>query len=381
MLSFDSLLPFGKFLGGVLQLESSVSLTYAPKAGTDCLIVRALSSYSGDRAPRFRIALTADGQTEPFYESHNYCIGKNGSYTRQSWRTPPLFLPGMTLTVHLEVPIGTVLSVKDFGLSQDVGSRAWCAGPRHNAHLGFWGLAPDNTMPAFELAATSGFPSCIVVPKVTLDGVLVCIHDDTINRTARDPAGRAPDEPIYVWDKTYSELMEWEYGSYKNEIYKGAKIPLLSEFFDLCAKTGMFPMFSTHPGLTKDQWKQVRSMLECRGLLKNFHIKSFDLDVLQSAYSIFGTDIDGYTYDNRLWDPTLIDTFKNSGIKIDACRAGIEIPFAHYTEEIAKAITDAGLFAAAYRIKRQDFDEYQRLISWGVTEFTEDYHCSMGLNY
>ena len=238
MLSFDSLLPFGQFRDGVLQLGTSVSLTYAPKAGTDCLLVRALSSYAGECAPRLRIALTADGQSEPFYESHDYCIGKNGAYTRQSWRTPPLFLPGMMLTVHMEIPAGTVLSVKDFGISQDVGARAWQGGLRHNAHLGFWGLAPDNTMPAFELAAACGFPSCIVVPKVTKDGVLVCIHDDTINRTARDTTGRAPDDPIYVWDKTYSELMEWEYGSYTNEIYKNVKIPLLSDFFDLCAKTG-----------------------------------------------------------------------------------------------------------------------------------------------
>ena len=52
-----------------------------------------------------------------------------------------------------------------------------------------------------------------------------------------------------------------------------------------------------------------------------------------------------------------------------------------FAEEIAKEITDAGYFASAWNIKRRKFSEYERLISWGVTEFTEDYHCSMGLNY
>ena len=143
----------------------------------------------------------------------------------------------------------------------------------------------------------------------------------------------------------------------------------------------MKPMFSTHPGLTVDQWKQVRSMLECRGLLRNFHIKSFKIDVLQTAYFVFGTDIDGYTYDVGTWEDSRIEVLKNTGIDSKACRVGIEIRFKDYTEQIAKKIREAGFFASAWDIWQRDFDEYERLISWGVNEFTEDYHCSMGLNY
>ena len=236
-------------------------------------------------------------------------------------------------------------------------------------------------MPAFELAAACGFPSCIVVPKITADGKIVCIHDDTINRTARDKDGNAPSEPIYVWDKTYTELCEWEYGSYKNRIYKGTRLPLLSDFFDLCARTGMRPMFSTHPGLTGEQWQEVKEMLERRGLLKLFHIKSFGIDILKTAYSVFGAEIDGYTYDIGKYDESKIPTLLESGIDAAACRVGMEVAFKDYTEEIANDIRKAGFFAAAWDIKRRDFSEYERLMSFGVTEFTEDNHCSMGLNY
>lgn len=140
-------------------------------------------------------------------------------------------------------------------------------------------------------------------------------------------------------------------------------------------------MFSTHPGLTVEQWEQVKDMLIRRGLLKNFHVKSFDMEILQKAYSVFGTDIDGYTYDIVKWDDSRINTFLNSGIDTKSCRVGIEVRFRDYTEQIAKDIISAGFFAAAWSIRRRDFEEYERLISWGVTEFTEDYHCSMGLNY
>lgn len=381
MISYDSLLKLGRLTSGILNIEKSFSISTAERPGAGCMLVVALSAFCGEKAPKICFSLTAPHESEPFYISHSYSMGKKNEYTRQSWRVPPMFLPGMLLTVSVTVPEGTVLNIKDFGTSADPGVRSFAGGLRHNAHLGFWGMAPDNTMPAFELAAASGFGSCIVVPKVTKDGVLVCIHDDTINKTARDSNGEPAKEKTFVWDKTYEELLEWEYGSYKNQIYKGTKIPLLSDFFDLCAKTGMCPMFSTHPGLTFEQWKEVRAMLECRQLLRKFHIKSFDIEILKTAYSVFGTDIDGYTYDRDKWGGNDAQEILDSGFDVKACRCGVEIPFKSYTKEIACEIRAAGLFAAAWNVPRCDFSEYERLISWGVSEFTEDYHCSIGLNY
>ena len=380
MISYSSLVPYGRVKDGILEISSSFSVS-ANKESAGCLLFEALCAYSGENIPKIRFCLTAKGQEKPFYKSHSYRVGKAEEYTMQEWRVPPMFLPDMTLTVCFDIPEGTTLYLKNFMATADNGAKSFSPYLRHNAHLGFWGLAPDNTMPAFELAAASGFSHCIVVPKVTADGVIVCIHDDTINRTARDKDGNAPTEPTYVWDKTYEELSHWEYGSYFNEIYRGVKLPRLSDFFDLCAKTGMSPMFSTHPALTVEQWQQVKGMLTLRGLLKKFHIKSFDINVLKTAYSVFGNEIDGYTFDIGGWKDSHIETLLNSGIDAKSCRVGIEIQFSDYTEEIANSIISAGFFASAWNIKRRDFAEYERLISFGVREFTEDYHCSMGLNY
>jgi len=381
MISYNSVLPYGREVNSVLQITESFFIEDECERSSGCVIVSALTSYNGENAPKIQYELRVDGDDNPIYTSHKYRIGKESEYARQTWRVPPLFLPQLKLTVRVEIPSGSTLFVRDFTTAHDIPSTSWNGGLRHNAHLGFWGLAPDNTMPAFELAAACGFPACIAVPKVTADGKLVCIHDDTINRTARDASGNTPAEQIYVWDKTYDELLFWEYGSYKNPIYKGTRLPLLSEFFDLCAKTGMRPMFSTHPGLTVEQWQEVKEMLKRRGLLKLFHIKSFGLDILKTAYSVFGTEIEGYTFDIGEWEDTHIDMLLSSGIDASACRVGIEVRFDDYTEEIASSIRAAGFFASAWDVKCRDFSEYERLSSWGVTEFTEDYHCSMGLNY
>ena len=380
-IDFHTLMQYGSVNDNVLEICESFSITVEGVVSAKCLEVDSLSCYHGNERPHIEFSLTAEGQNAPFYTSHSYSIGKEDEYTLQSWRVPPLFLPGMTLKINIDVPNGTTLKLRNFTTDHTASVCDWNGGPRYNAHLGFWGLAPDNTMPAFELAAACGFPACIVVPKVTRDGILVCIHDDTINRTARDENGNAPSEPIYVWDENYDDLLKWEYGSHKNQIYKGVKTPLLSDFFDLCAKTGMRPMFSTHPELTVEQWMQVKEMLEVRGLLKKFHIKSFDIPVLKTAYEVFGTEIDGYTYDVESWHHTVIDNVLNIGIDANSCRVGIEVRFDDYTEQIAKSIRDVGMFASAWGIKRRDFSEYKRLFSMGVTEFTEDYHCSMGLNY
>ena len=44
-------------------------------------------------------------------------------------------------------------------------------------------------------------------------------------------------------------------------------------------------------------------------------------------------------------------------------------------------ILENGFSVAAYNLPRGDMGVYERLISWGVTEFTEDHHVSMGLNW
>ena len=379
-LSFDDLLPYGTAENGTLRFNRSFSVSRTYARTSDCLLLSVNAAYTGEKPPKVRFSLTPDGQSEPLYPSLSYTAGGAGKFAHKTWRIPPAMTDDMTFTLSFEIPEGSALLLNDLHTARDTGAPAWQGGVRHNAHLGFWGVAPENTMPAFEMAAACGFPACIVVPKVTKDGVFVCIHDDKINRHARSAEGNAPKDPVFVWDLTYKELLAFDFGLQKNEIFRATPIPLLSDFLDLCQKTGMRPMFSTHPALTRAQWLEVKDMLSSRGLLKRFHIKSFFADNLKLAYSVFGTEIEGYTLDVSSWDGTEVDTMRNIGIDTALCRVGIEVAFGKYTKEIARAIRDAGFFAAAYDVGMRDYTEYETLLSYGVSEFTEDFHCSMGLN-
>ncbi len=72
------------------------------------------------------------------------------------------------------------------------------------AHRGSRLLWPENTMPAFEGAARLGYRYLETDVHATGDGVLVCLHDDTVDRTT-DGSGK-------VWDYSWEELQRLDAG-------------------------------------------------------------------------------------------------------------------------------------------------------------------------
>ena len=66
------------------------------------------------------------------------------------------------------------------------------------AHRGFSELYPENTMLAFRKALEIGVDQIETDIRITSDGELVCIHDDTVDRTTNGK-GR-------VCDKTLAEI-------------------------------------------------------------------------------------------------------------------------------------------------------------------------------
>lgn len=96
------------------------------------------------------------------------------------------------------------------------------------AHRGAGRLAPENTLPSFELAWRLG-----VVPEADVgasrDGVLVAFHDNTFERLVKDvPAelrGRG------VRDLTWDQLKALDVGAYKGDSFRGQRIARLSDAF------------------------------------------------------------------------------------------------------------------------------------------------------
>lgn len=89
------------------------------------------------------------------------------------------------------------------------------------AHRGAAYDAPENTLPAFDLAWQQGADGIEGDFQLTRDGGIVCIHDTVTFRTAR----RAKK----VADATLAELRQLDVGAWKGERWRGIRIPTLDE--------------------------------------------------------------------------------------------------------------------------------------------------------
>ena len=91
--------------------------------------------------------------------------------------------------------------------------------PLITAHRGYAEVAPENTMIAFEAALRAGADACEFDVHMTADGILVVIHDDTVDRTTNGTGA--------VNELTYDYLSSLDAGSWKGPEFAGERIPSL----------------------------------------------------------------------------------------------------------------------------------------------------------
>ena len=139
------------------------------------------------------------------------------------------------------------------------------------AHRGMSANAPENTLPAFKLAAQNGFRYVETDVMFTADNVPVLIHDTTINRTARNADGSELTETLNVVDLTYEEISAYDYGVWFDSSFAGTAIPKLEDFLVLCKNLGLHPYIELKTGasFSEEQVKAVVDMVEAIGMKGN----------------------------------------------------------------------------------------------------------------
>jgi glycerophosphoryl diester phosphodiesterase len=86
---------------------------------------------------------------------------------------------------------------------------------------------PDNTIPSFFYAWKLGaIPEADL--RTTADGVIVCFHDNTVERTT-DAGTELAGKQIGNFD--FEVVRQWDAGSYFSAEYAGVRIPSLEEVF------------------------------------------------------------------------------------------------------------------------------------------------------
>ena len=88
--------------------------------------------------------------------------------------------------------------------------------PRVCAHRGFNTVAPENSMPAFGAAIAMGADEIEFDLWYTKDGEIVSIHDKNLDRVS--------DGEGIVYEKTYEELLQYDFGFKFGDEFRGMRI-------------------------------------------------------------------------------------------------------------------------------------------------------------
>jgi glycerophosphoryl diester phosphodiesterase len=127
------------------------------------------------------------------------------------------------------------------------------------AHRGASAYAPEHTLPAYRLAMEQGADYVEQDLAVTKDGVLICLHDDTLERTSdvatvypdrfsADPSVRGNGRRWIANDFTLDEIRRLDMGAWFDPKFAGTRIVTWQEAVDLVrGKAGMYPELKSPP--------------------------------------------------------------------------------------------------------------------------------------
>ena len=151
------------------------------------------------------------------------------------------------------------------------------------AHRGIAREAPENTLPAYELAAKAGYRYVETDIHVTADGVWVLSHDSNLKRMT---GFSGVIEEITLAEVTAHKIIK---GANADD-YPTLTTPTLEAFLALCSKAGMIPIIEIKTYLSEYPDAPVEAvlhLLEEYALEEEAVIISFDYDSLERvrAYS------------------------------------------------------------------------------------------------
>lgn len=150
------------------------------------------------------------------------------------------------------------------------------------AHRGAAGYCPENTMASFKKAIELGADFIEIDVQLSRDGMLVVIHDPTLERTTNGSG--------YVRDHDFADLRKLDAGSWFGKNFKNEKIPVFEELLEnVLPHTGILIELknpSLYPGIEQKLADAILNKslhLEKEPLIM---VQSFDTDSVKRFHSL-----------------------------------------------------------------------------------------------
>ncbi len=219
------------------------------------------------------------------------------------------------------------------------------------AHRGFSGIAPENTIVAFEKAGEYNFFAAECDVHLTKDGVWVIYHDDNIFRLTNGYKNIA--------DATYDELQEFVIDNGVNvEQYPNQKIPTLEEFLVVCKDMNIVPQIEIKNG-NKDKLLEILNLLDKYNLREQAIIISFNIEVIKTIRDL----------DDKIEIWYLVEEITDTEIN-ECVNNNFALAFNHKKndEEIIKKAQSKNIKLCAWTV--DDLERIEQLYNIGVKYIT-----------
>ncbi|MEA9389845.1 glycerophosphodiester phosphodiesterase [Acerihabitans sp. TG2] len=226
------------------------------------------------------------------------------------------------------------------------------------AHRGGGSLAPENTLAAIDTGARYGHKMVEIDAKLSADGQIFLLHDDTLERTTsgHGVAGKLR------WD----ELNPLDAGSWFDVAFSGERLPLLAEVATRCAQHHMMINIEIKPTVGTDI-ETGRAVALAAGAMWSEHevpplLSSFSVDALAAALQAAPQLPRGLLLDE--WDDNCLERARN--LQCGALHLNHEL----LTEDRTSTILDAGFAILAYTVNSPY--RARALLAWGVNSLCTD---------
>jgi glycerophosphoryl diester phosphodiesterase len=137
-------------------------------------------------------------------------------------------------------------------------------------HRGSAATHPENTTDGFLAAVEFGVGMVEFDVRQTADDALVCLHDETVDRTT-DGASKLGRDRVAVRSLSQGQLRQLDAGAWRGTEHAGARVPTLGEALDAIL-TGAIPMIEHKDGSAELYVREIRE----RGLVDDVLLQSFD---------------------------------------------------------------------------------------------------------
>ncbi|RYD21796.1 MAG: glycerophosphodiester phosphodiesterase [Verrucomicrobiaceae bacterium] len=239
------------------------------------------------------------------------------------------------------------------------------AAPAIIGHRGASSAAPENTLASIREAWKQKADGAEFDIRLTKDGKIVLMHDDTTKRTTGSQ--------LVVKNHSLAELRELDAGSWKGEQWRGEPVPLLEEVLkDLPEGKIYYIEIKSGPEILPELARLIK---ESGKASDQFRIIAFDFDTLVKSESLIPTVKTLWIVDGKKDNVSGKKTYPDlAGLADKAAGAGIEgLNLNHgfpLDEAAVKAIKAKGLSVAAWTVN--DPAIAKRLATAGLDALSTD---------